>query len=89
MDGGLFGRHALKSADASVATLRQQQHAKDMSLRLPEPDAFGFLDVNPSKGSNMFYMYFEAQEKNVSDDGDTPIVLWLQVCLTQRYRKGG
>lgn len=58
--------------------MRQQQHAKDKNLRLPEPDAFGFLDVNPSKGSKMFYMYFEAQEKNLSDDGDTPIVLWLQ-----------
>lgn len=84
VDGGLFGRHALTGEGASVAALRQQQHAKDKNLRLPEPDAFGFLDVNPSKGSKMFYMYFEAQEKNLSDDGDTPIVLWLQVSLPQR-----
>lgn len=68
------------------ANAKEQQQQQDGSgrvdgddkLPLPEPTHFGYLDVNREKGSNMFYMYYEAMEP-AADPSTTPIVLWLQV----------
>lgn len=37
----------------------------------------GYLPVNPELGSEMFYMYYEAQKPLAKLD-DVPIILWLQ-----------
>lgn len=51
---------------------------KPDAITVPKASSVGFLPVNPSKGSEMFYMYYEAQEVHGSLSS-TPIVLWLQV----------
>ncbi|KAG2422906.1 hypothetical protein HXX76_015733 [Chlamydomonas incerta] len=49
----------------------------DEPILLPKPTSFGYLDVNKDKGSQMFYMYYEAQEAPAGSER-VPIVLWLQ-----------
>ncbi|GFR46687.1 hypothetical protein Agub_g8305 [Astrephomene gubernaculifera] len=61
----------------TVASPGLQELRANKTLKLPEPTSFGYLEVNPEKGSEMFYMYYEAQEP-IKSDKPTPIVLWLQ-----------
>lgn len=39
---------------------------------------YGYLDVNATLGSRMFYMYYEARKPTMPLE-ETPIILWLQV----------
>ena len=43
---------------------------------LPDVSSSGYVKLNKSDGSEMFYAYYEAQE---SASDATPILLWLQV----------
>jgi hypothetical protein len=43
---------------------------------LPNVTHSGYLEVDKEDGSQIFYTYYEAQEKV---DKDTPVLLWLQV----------
>ncbi|KXZ54046.1 hypothetical protein GPECTOR_5g155 [Gonium pectorale] len=74
-DGGqLAGRKVIREPSLLNKT---KQHKPGKSLKLLEPTSYGYLDVNPEKGSEMFYMYYEATEAPENEE-DTPIVLWLQ-----------
>lgn len=74
------GSRSRPGASSSAAAPEEQRHGGNTAadkLTLPEPKHFGFLDVNRDKGSNMYYMYYEASEP-AADPSTTPIVLWLQ-----------
>ena len=48
----------------------------DQHNHLPDVSSSGYVKLNKSDGSEMFYAYYEAQE---SASDATPILLWLQV----------
>jgi hypothetical protein len=43
------------------------------------PTISGYLSVNSLASSEMFFVFYEAQEPRTQME-DTPILLWLQVC---------
>ena len=47
---------------------------------LPNVTHSGYVDVDKTDGSQMFYTYYEAQERVTKN---TPILLWLQVRFSQ------
>ncbi|EFJ43239.1 hypothetical protein VOLCADRAFT_66092 [Volvox carteri f. nagariensis] len=68
-------KDVLRSKPAAFETSFRKDAKRNLTL--PEPTSYGYLDVNPEKGSAMYYMYFEAQEASPHDK-DVPIILWLQ-----------
>ncbi|KAG9160235.1 hypothetical protein Leryth_023801 [Lithospermum erythrorhizon] len=43
-----------------------------------QPTKSGYLTVNQTTGSSMFYAFYEAQESNSTSVSNTPLVIWLQ-----------
>jgi hypothetical protein len=48
-------------------------------LPVPQPTSSGYVPVNTSLGSEMFYVFYEAQQP-ANTASKTPIILWLQAC---------
>jgi hypothetical protein len=51
--------------------------------RDPKPTFKGYLPVDESKGSALYYAYFEATAAPKGRNQDVPVVLWLQVLESQ------
>jgi hypothetical protein len=49
--------------------------------RLLKPDAAGYVEINASAGSALYYAYFEARETRHYEERERPVLLWLQVEL--------
>ncbi len=66
------------AADTGRAHLRGAVSA-ETGLRAPKMS--GYLPVQQGSSESLFFAFWEAQERHGEDQGDAPIILWLQVDL--------
>jgi hypothetical protein len=68
----------LAAATSTTSASDRLQHHNADPARMLNATHYGYLDVNATLGSRMFYMFYEARKPTMHLE-ETPIILWLQV----------
>ncbi len=77
---------ALFGAIEATRPLTSSFDGDDKGIAVIKPTFAGYLPVS-ADGSALYYAYYEAAASS-EDLGEAPIVLWLQVSVSGRFRCG-
>lgn len=70
------------SQDITLGTV-QLASTDETSVDMPNVTYSGYLPLSEHSKDALFYAYYEAQEASATED--TPILLWLEVCVLVNY----
>ncbi|MCO5573919.1 hypothetical protein L7F22_027697 [Adiantum nelumboides] len=73
-----MGAELLRVALVAITCYFAAAEACLHSLEEAAPTASGYLSINQTSGSAMFFAYYEAMQNLTDEDGTTAILLWLQ-----------
>ena len=77
--------YAAAATSRRMLLLREAPDAAAAATRLLKPDAAGYVTINASAGSALYYAYYEARETQHYEERERPVLLWLQVWVGAFY----